>query len=158
MKISSIITPADVIIGLKAKSKKQVLQEITRRMTSHLEDFDQRLVLDQLMERERLGCTGIGDGIAIPHTRCSFPEDQQSPLMCLTLLDPPVDYEAHDDKPVDIIFTLLAPENSGGEHLTVLALASRILGDKNRANQIRRCDNADAVWSILKAKTLSSAA
>jgi PTS system nitrogen regulatory IIA component len=158
MKISSIIKPNDVIIGLAAKSKKQVLQEITRRMTNHLEGFNQRLILDQLMERERLGCTGIGDGIAIPHARCPFPEGQNAPLTCLALLDQPIDYHANDDKPVDIIFTLLAPENIGGEHLTALALASRILREKKRANLLRDCNDADAAWRVISAETFSSAA
>lgn len=158
MKISSIMTPDDIFIGLKANSKKHLLQEITRRMTGHISDFDQRHILDQLMERERLGCTGIGDGIAIPHARCPFPEGDHAPLACLTILDQPIDYQAHDDKPVDIIFTLLAPENIGGEHLTALALASRVLRDKDRASKLRGCEDIDAVWSILTAETISSAA
>ena len=158
MKISSIMTPDDIIIGLKANSKKQVLQEITRRMTGHLDGFDQRHILDQLMERERLGCTGIGDGIAIPHARCPFPADMQTPLASIALLDQPVDYQAHDDKPVDVIFTLLAPEHIGGEHLTALALASRILRDKDRTEQLRGCQDIDAIWSILNADAISSAA
>jgi len=158
MKISSIMTPDDIFIGLKANSKKHLLQEITRRMTGHVSDFDQRHILDQLMERERLGCTGIGDGIAIPHARCPFPEGDHPPLACLAILDQPIDYQAHDDKPVDIIFTLLAPENIGGEHLTALALASRVLRDKDRAGKLRGCEDIDAVWSILTAETISSAA
>ncbi len=152
------MTPDEIIVGLKANSKKQVLQEITRRMTSHIDGVDQRIVLDHLMERERLGCTGIGDGIAIPHARCPFAADDQAPIACLAILDQPIDYQAHDDKPVDIIFTLLAPEHVGGEHLTALALASRILRDTARAEQLRGCTNVDAAWSILNAERISSAA
>lgn len=158
MKISTIMTPDDLIIGLKANSKKQVLQEITRTMTRHIEGCDQRVILDQLMERERLGCTGIGDGIAIPHARCPFSNEDQPPLACLAVLNQPIDYQAHDDKPVDIVFTLLAPENISGEHLTALALASRILRDNERAAQLRGCDNVDAAWSILTAESISSSA
>ena len=152
------MTLDDVIVGLKANSKKQVLQEITRRMTGHIDGIDQRIALDQLMERERLGCTGIGDGIAIPHARCPFPGDDQAPIACLAILDQPIEYQSHDDKPVDIIFTLLAPEHGGGEHLTALALASRILRDNDRAEQLRGCVSIDAAWSILNAETISTAA
>ncbi|MCE2517132.1 MAG: PTS sugar transporter subunit IIA [Alphaproteobacteria bacterium] len=157
MKLSSILSPDDVIIGLKANSKKQVLQEMVRRMTSGLPDFDQRMALDHLMERERLGCTGIGEGIAIPHTRCEFDTaNVTAPLTCLAVLQQPIDYQSNDDLPVDIVFMLLAPENIGGEHLTALALASRVLRDKSRADHLRGCTNVDAAWSIIDADPASA--
>ena len=157
MRLNSIMTLDNVIVGLKANSKKQALQEITRRMTAHLDGFNSRIVLDQLMERERLGCTGIGDGIAIPHARCTATEIS-APIACLATLDKPIDYQAHDDKYVDIIFTLIAPQNGGGGHLTALALASRILRDKKCAEQLRGCQKPDAAWSILNTERISSAA
>lgn len=157
MKLNSILTPDDVLIGLKANSKKQVLQEMVRRISRDMPDFDQRMALDHLMERERLGCTGIGDGIAIPHTRCEFPENgPMAPMTCLALLQQPIDYQSNDDLPVDIVFMLLAPETIGGEHLTALALASRVLRDKQRAEQLRGCTSVDAAWSILNAENSST--
>ena len=158
MKINSIMSPNDLIIGLKANSKKQVLQEITRRMIGDLDNVKHSVVLDLLMERERLGCTGIGDGIAIPHARCPIADQVNAPIASLAILEHPIDYQAHDDKPVDIIFTLLAPKQIGGEHLTALALASRVLRDADRAEKLRGCKNIDAAWSILNAESISTAA
>lgn len=158
MKINAIMSPDNLIIGLKANSKKQVLQEITRRMIGGLDNVKHSVVLDLLMERERLGCTGIGDGIAIPHARCPFADQDQAPIASLAILERPIDYQAHDDKPVDIIFTLLAPKQIGGEHLTALALASRVLRDVERTEKLRGCTNIDAAWSILNAESISTAA
>jgi PTS system nitrogen regulatory IIA component len=152
MKLNSILSRDDVIIGLKGNSKKQLLQDMVRQMTAKEQGFDRRMILDHLMERERLGCTGIGEGIAIPHARFKFPaEVKPAPLTCLALLHDPIDYRSHDDLPVDIVFMLLAPENTGGEHLTALALASRLLRDKSRANRLRGCSNVDAAWVVLNA-------
>ena len=157
MKLNSILSPDDVIIGLKSNSKKQVLQEMVRRVSLNIEGFDQRVALDHLMERERLGCTGIGEGIAIPHTRIEFPiPELTTPLTCLAVLQQPIDYHSNDDQPVDILFMLLAPENIGGEHLTALALASRVLRDKTRADHLRGCSTVDAAWSILNAEEIDA--
>jgi len=159
MKINSILSPDDIVIGLKANSKKQVLQEMVRRIAETVPELDQRSVLDQILERERLGCTGIGEGVAIPHARCAFPKELRSvPLAVLAVLDKPVDFQSNDEIPVDIIFMLLAPENPGGEHLTALALASRILRDTERAKELRGCKNAEAVWTLLNRENISNAA
>lgn len=149
MKISSFMSPDDLYIRLKANSKKQVLQEMVRFAASRVERLDERAVLDLLMERERLGCTGIGNGIAIPHTRCTLPEGQTAPLAVLATLDQPIDFEASDDAPVDIVFLLLAPEGGGGEHLTVLALASRLLGSAELAERLRTSTTTADAWSVL---------
>ncbi|XDZ64781.1 PTS sugar transporter subunit IIA [Alphaproteobacteria bacterium LSUCC0684] len=153
------MTPDDIVIGLKANSKKQVLQEMVRRIAETIPELDQRAVLDQILERERLGCTGIGDGVAIPHARCAFPAELRgTPIAMLALLEKPVDYQSNDEKPVDIVFMLLAPENPGGEHLTALALASRILRVPARASELRGCTNSDAVWTLLNSDSVSNAA
>jgi len=153
------MTPDDIFIGLKANSKKQVLQEMVRRIADTIPELDQRSVLDQILERERLGCTGIGDGVAIPHARCAFPTELRgTPIAMLALLEKPVDYQSNDEKPVDIVFMLLAPENPGGEHLTALALASRILRDPARATELRGCTNSDAAWTLLNSDAISNAA
>ena len=159
MKINSIITPDDLIVGLKANSKKQVLQEMAGRITASVDGLDARLVFDHLMERERLGCTSIGGGIAIPHTRCAFPEQLgNKQLTQLAILKQPIDFQSTDDQPVDIVFMLIAPDHIGGEHLTALALASRLLRDQDRADHLRGCDSVEAVWSILNNAEISDAA
>ena len=159
MKINTIISPDDIIVGLKANSKKQVLQEMAARITAPVDGLETRLVFDHLMERERLGCTSIGGGIAIPHTRCAFPENMgNKPLTQLAVLNTPIDFQSIDDHPVDIVFMLIAPDHIVGEHLTALALASRLLRDEDRAARLRGCDSVEAMWSILNNAEISDAA
>jgi len=142
MKMNSILSADDIIVGLKANSKKQVLQEMTNRLTAPIDGLNARHVMDQLMERERLGCTSIGGGIAIPHTRCHFPDTIGSkPLTQLAILREAIDFQSNDDQPVDIVFMLIAPDHIGGEHLTALALASRLLRDETRSDLLRGCGN-----------------
>ena len=149
MDIGSFISPDDVFIQLKANSKKQVLEEMVRLASTRAQGIDPRTALDLLAERERLGCTGIGKGIAIPHTRCRPPSSLSRLAAVLAVLDQPVDFDAGDGVPVDIVFMLLAPQDSGGEHLAVLALASRLLSSDETAEALRRAASKEEAWSIL---------
>ena len=159
MKMNSILSADDIIVGLKANSKKQVLQEMTNRMTASIDGLNARHVLDHLLERERLGCTSIGGGIAIPHTRCPFPDTiGNKPLTQLAILKEAIDFQSNDDQPVDIVFMLIAPDHLGGEHLTALALASRLLRDEARSDLLRGCETTEAVWLILNSAEISNAA
>lgn len=158
MKISAFMTPDDIIVGLSANSKKQVLEDLVREASSSLEGLDDRQVLDQLLERERLGCTGIGDGIAIPHTRCVLPTGTTMPVVRLAVLDRAIDFEANDGIDVDIVFLMLAPDGSGGEHLAALALASRLMCQEGCAERIRQAHNASELWAILNSENVSNAA
>ena len=151
MKISNFVSPDDVFVKVKASTKKQVLEEMVRLAAMRLDSIDQRAVHDLLTERERLGCTGIGNGIAIPHTRCPMPGDRTTPFTILAVLDQPINFDANDGVPVDIVFMLLAPENCGGEHLTVLALASRLLTAGDTAAALRKATSSQEAWSIIVA-------
>ena len=154
MRINSFLTPRNLLIKLEANSKKQALEKMLER-AAPLGDFEERAILDLLMERERLGCTGIGEGIAIPHTRCSIPEGRKAPIALLATLKTPVDFEANDEIPVDIIFMLLASDTSGGEHLTALALASRLLRNIEVATNLRAATSSDTAWQALTQNTKS---
>lgn len=158
MKINTFMSPDDIIVGLSANSKKQVLEDLVVQTCSSVQDLDARLVLDQLMERERLGCTGIGDGIAIPHTRCALPDFISRPLVRLAILDKAIDFDANDGLPVDIVFLMLAPQDSGGEHLAALALVSRIMRQEGFAQRMREAEAASALWDMLNAEKVSDAA
>lgn len=159
MKFSEILSTDDIIIELRANSKKQVLQEMANRIASSIDGLDARVVFDNLMERERLGCTSIGGGIAIPHSRCPFPDTiGAKPITLLSVLSQPIDFQSNDDQLVDIVFMLIAPENIGGEHLTALALASRILRNNDVANNLRGCSSVEAAWSLLSSSDISNAA
>ncbi len=158
MKITSILSPDDIIMGLKADSKKQLLECLVRRIEDRQTGIKSRAILDLLTERERLGCTGIGGGIAIPHARYPLIEGGNKPLTQLAILNKPIDFQAYDDQYVDIVFMLIAPDNRGGEHLATLALASRTLRDKTRAERLRQATSREMVWEALNDMPISSAA
>jgi PTS system nitrogen regulatory IIA component len=154
MDINDLLSPDGVIAGLKATSKKQALQELAAR-ASRLTGLAERVVFDTLLERERLGSTGVGNGIAIPHGR----------LPGLTRLhglfaraDMPVEFDAIDDVPVDLIFVLLAPEGAGADHLKALARVSRLLRDRLMCEKLRATDDPDALYALLTESAASKAA
>ncbi|MGB1035667.1 MAG: PTS sugar transporter subunit IIA [Candidatus Puniceispirillales bacterium] len=159
MKIRDIITPDDIVIRDAAESKKQILQDMVQIISNKGISLNERQVTESLLERERLGSTGLGDGVAIPHARCEFPEPSDQSIAGLLLkLKQPIDYEANDNQPVDIIFMLLASQNCGTEHLTRLAAISRFIRDNNAAEQIRKASSSHHIWQVLCKSTLSSAA
>ena len=158
MKISAFMSPDDIVVGLSANSKKQVLEDLVNHACKTVDGLDSRLVFEQLMERERLGCTGIGDGIAIPHTRCALPETLTMPVVRLAMLDKAIDFEANDNLPVDIVFMMLAPEGTGGEHLAALALASRLMRQDGFAQRMREAKDPTTLWTVLSNENISNAA
>ncbi len=145
MDITDILTPDAVVPALRATSKKQALQELARRAEA-LTGVDERAIFDVLMERERLGTTGVGGGIAIPHGR--LPKlDRIYGLFAR--LEQPIDFESIDEQPVDLIFMLLAPEAAGADHLKALARVSRMLRDRATTEKLRGSDNAEALYALL---------
>ena len=154
MEIADLITPRSVIANLRATSKKQALQELAKRAAA-MTGIHERTIYDVLTERERLGTTGIGMGIGIPHGK--LPE-LATLYGIFARLDRPIPFEAIDDQPVDLMFVLLAPAASGAEHLRALALVSRLLRDSAICQKLRGTDNADALYALLTDRTESNAA
>jgi PTS system nitrogen regulatory IIA component len=154
MDLSDLITPASIIPQLKATSKKQALQELAR-LAASVTGLEQREIFDVLLERERLGTTGVGGGIAIPHGKLGKLRRLHG---CFARAEKGVAYDAVDDEPVDLIFLLLAPETAGADHLKALARVSRLLRDKTICNKLRGCENADAVYALLVGPPNSDAA
>jgi len=154
MKINDLITPRSVVAQLRATTKKQVLQELAKRGAA-MTGIHERTIYDVLIERERLGSTGIGMGIGIPHGRLPGID-----RLCgiFARLDRPVPFDAIDDQPVDLIFLLLAPESAGADHLKALARVSRLLRDRTVCEKLRGTDNADALYALLIDPTPSHAA
>lgn len=140
-----LITPHAVLPALKAASKKQALQELARK-AADLTGQHERAIFDVLLERERLGTTGVGHGIAIPHGKLPGLNRVHG---LFARLDKPIDFDSIDDQPVDLVFMLLAPEQSGADHLKALARVSRLLRDAGVCAKLRGTDNADAVYAIL---------
>jgi PTS system nitrogen regulatory IIA component len=143
--IADLVTPRGVIAQLRAPTKRQVLQELARRAATVTGLADKR-IYDALAERERLGTTGIGTGIAIPH--CRLPELARLYGM-FARLERPVPFEAIDDQPVDLVFLLLAPAEAGAEHLKALARVSRLLRDRAMCEKLRGANSADALYALL---------
>lgn len=154
MEIIDLITPESVVAALRATSKKQALQDLADRASS-ITGLHERAIFDVLMERERLGTTGVGNGIAIPHGKLPSLERLYG---VFARLEEPVDFQAIDDQPVDLVFLLLAPESAGADHLKALARVSRLLRDKGTCEKLRGTDSADALYALLTDSTENRAA
>ena len=137
--------PDAVLASVKASGKKALLAELTSRAATILK-LDERRLFDRLLERERLGSTGIGGGIAIPHGRLSTLD---KPRGLFARLVHPVDFDSIDERPVDIVFLLVAPEGAGADHLKALARVSRLLRDRSLVEKLRATESADALYALL---------
>ncbi len=153
MEFADLVRPEGVIANLKATSKKQALQELARRAAKAV-GLHERTVFDTLLERERLGSTGVGAGVAIPHGKLSGIE---SIFGLFARLANPIDFDAVDDEPVDLIFLLLAPASAGADHLKALARVSRLLRDKTLCNKLRDSGSAEAIHALLIEQFASNA-
>jgi PTS system nitrogen regulatory IIA component len=155
MEIEDLLSsPAQVMPRLKVSSKKQALQDLARR-AAEITGVHERQIFDVLLERERLGTTGVGNGIAIPHGK--LPEIKEL-FGLFARLDDPVDFDAIDEQPVDLVFLLLAPEGAGADHLKALARVSRLLRDRGICEKLRGADQAEAIYALLTDRAHSHAA
>ena len=145
MDLYNLVSEDCVFSKLKAGSKKQALQELADKAAQST-GLDARLIFDKLLERERLGTTGVGQGIAIPHGKF---EELDRIHGFFARLEAPVDFESMDDQPVDLIFVLLAPEPSGADHLKALARVSRLLRNQAMCEKLRGATGEDAIYALL---------
>lgn len=145
MPLTDLVAPNAIIPALKVNNKKQALQEIAARAAA-LTGLGERAILETLLQREKLGSTGIGLGIAIPHGKLPT-LDRIFGLF--TRLERPIDFEALDGHPVDLIFLLLAPEGAGADHLKALARIARLMRDPEVARKLRESREADALYAVL---------
>ncbi|KQY97885.1 transcriptional regulator [Pseudolabrys sp. Root1462] len=153
MTLTDLIAPAAIIPALKVNGKKQALQELAAR-AAELTGQSERAILEILLQREKLGSTAVGNGIAIPHGKLP----KLGRLFGLfARLERPIDFEALDSQPVDLIFLLLAPEAAGADHLKALARVARMLRDPEVARKLRESSDTDALYAVL-AMPQSSAA
>ncbi|MCW5689811.1 MAG: PTS IIA-like nitrogen regulatory protein PtsN [Pseudolabrys sp.] len=153
MTLTDLIAPAAIIPALKVNGKKQALQELAARAAA-LTGQSERAIFEILLQREKLGSTAVGNGIAIPHGKLP----KLGRLFGLfARLERPIDFEALDSQPVDLIFLLLAPEAAGADHLKALARVARMLRDPEVAKKLRESSDTDALYAVL-AMPQSSAA
>jgi nitrogen PTS system EIIA component len=139
------LTPEAVAPGVRASGKKQLLQELSTQ-AAPLAGLEERQVFETLLQRERLGSTGIGDGIAIPHGKIP---GLARLFGLIARLERPVDFEAIDGQPVEIVFLLLAPEGAGADHLKALARVARVLREPGIRDRIRAARDANAIYAVL---------
>ena len=154
MDINEIIAPESILANLKPNSKKQLLQELAERGAAQT-GVDEHDVFETLLERERLGSTGVGNGVAIPHGKLPGIEKI---VGVFARLEKPVAFDAMDDQPVDIVFMLLAPEGSGADHLKALSRIARVLRNQSTLASIRQSGDPDAIYSLLTAVENANAA
>ena len=152
MEITDLINLESIVPDLKASSKKQVLQELAHHAEKVVPKGHHE-ILDVLLERERLGTTGVGHGVAIPHGKFT---DLDRPYGLFARLEHPVDFDSLDDQPVDLLFLLLVPETAGADHLKALAKVSRTLRDKAVCDKVRGSESGDAIYAILTSSSSSS--
>lgn len=145
MDLSDLVTADRIFASLHAGSKKQVLQDLAAR-ASKASGIDERVIFDALIERERLGSTGVGHGIAIPHARLG---DMNHLEGYFARLECPIEFDAVDDEPVDLVFLLLVPEESGADHLKALARISRLLRNEAVTNGLRNASTAEEIFRTL---------
>ena len=154
MEISDLLKPEAVVAHLKAGNKKQALQELARHAGA-ITGVNERKIFETLLERERLGTTGVGNGIAIPHGKLP---GLRRLYGVFARLETPIDYEAVDGQPVDLIFLLLAPNGAGADHLKALARVSRLLRDRGVCDKLRGSDSGEAIYALLTEQRTSDAA
>lgn len=147
MKISDILTLNDVVIIDDTVSKRQLLKELSSK-ASVKTGIDERTLFDIVLERENLGSTAFGGGTALPHGR--IPELTELKGIFAKLTNN-IDFDACDEKPVDLVFMLISPENSGADHLTALAQISKIIKDEDICNSIRQAKTTEEIYRILTA-------
>jgi len=154
MTLTDLVAPSAIVPALKVNNKKQVLQELSAR-AAELTGQSERAIFEILLQREKLGSTAVGNGVAILHGKLS----KLGRLFGLfARLERPIDFEALDGQPVDLVFLLLAPEAAGADHLKALARVARLLRDPEIARKLRESRDADALYAVLAVPAASSAA
>ena len=146
MRISDILTSERIICNVNLSSKKAALEALSRLIAGASVRLDEQQVFNSLLTRERLGGTGLGNGIAIPHGRW---KDGLSTIAAFIKLKQGVDYDAVDQQPVDLIFALLVPEHSTEEHLQVLAQLAEMFNQPDFLTQLRREESEEAIYGLL---------
>jgi PTS system nitrogen regulatory IIA component len=149
-----LLSPETVLSHVFAANKKTLFQQLAAAVADH-HGLDPREVADRLAERERLGSTGFGGAIAIPHAKI---RGLDGIVGVFARLDQPIEFDAVDDMPVDLVFMLLSPPDAGADHLKTLARVSRALRDQNFVAKLRGAGSPDALYALLTADEARDAA
>ncbi|MBL4820649.1 MAG: PTS IIA-like nitrogen regulatory protein PtsN [Gammaproteobacteria bacterium] len=145
MQLENILTPDRCYCDVETISKKRLLKKISEKIATDINHLQSNQIFEALMARERLGSTGLGKGIAIPHCRVSSSKEI---IACLVTLDQPVDFDAVDSIPVDLLFLLIVPEQKTDEHVRVLAHLAALFNDENFCKILRNTHNGKALYDV----------
>ncbi len=146
MRIADLLTPEHIACDVQVHSKKRVLQVASELLAKNNAPLTASRIFDSLIGRERLGSTGLGRGVAIPHGRI---EDSDKAIGAFVQLHEPVDYDAIDTQPVDLVFALLVPIESTQEHLEILSRLAQLFSDESLCEQLRTATDADTLLKLL---------
>ena len=146
MNISELITPECVLCCPEIGSKKRLLEQISELLARMAPQHSQTEIFESLINREKLGSTGLGKGVAIPHGRMAVLDQ---PICAFIKLDTPVDFDATDEQPVDLIFALLVPEDSTEEHLQILSSVAELFSNEGFCASMRQCTTDECVYQLL---------
>jgi len=144
MSVHKLITPSSTYCNLEGSSKKRILETISKMISENNPDMDSTSVFNGLRGREKLGSTGIGDGIAIPHCRLA---ECHAATGFLVKLKAPIDFDSIDRQPVDLIFALVVPEDATSEHLQTLAAIAEMFSSPEIREQLRTTKNSDQLYN-----------
>jgi PTS system nitrogen regulatory IIA component len=146
MQLEDILTPERCFCGVSGVSKKRLLKEISEKIANNLEYLSANQIFDALMSREQLGSTGLGNGIAIPHCRVAACNEV---VGCLVTLENPVDFDAVDANPVDLLFVLIVPEEKTDEHVKLLAKLAGLFSDEGFCHMLRNTQDKAVLFKAL---------
>ncbi len=153
-ELADIIEARAILPAVKAQGKKQLLQELSQTLGKMLK-VDGRIIFETLLTREKLGSTGIGQGIAIPHGKLPSITRVQGLFARLVT---PIEYDSLDGQPVDLVFVLLAPDHAGADHLKALARISRLLREQDKVAKLRGTATAEGLYAILTEPSATASA
>ncbi len=146
MQLNDLLTPSRVAVGITASSKKRALEKMSSLLQENSAELHQNAIFQALIERERLGSTGIGNGIALPHGRL---KGLTGPVGAFATLAQEMDFDAIDGKPVRIIFALLVPDNASEEHLQILSMLAGIFSDNDFCDTLMTTESVDQAYQAL---------
>lgn len=146
MQLADFLSPQRIICGSEASSKKRALEQLSELLADDQENASATDIFESLISRERLGGTGIGYGVAIPHGRLKNCDHASAAFIQLRQ---PIDFDAIDKQPVDLLFALVVPEESTEDHLKLLAMLAGIFNDDKFRQQARECQNGEAMQQLM---------
>ncbi|MFC0711693.1 PTS IIA-like nitrogen regulatory protein PtsN [Azorhizophilus paspali] len=146
IRLEDILTPGRSLVNVPGGSKKRALEYIANLVAREMPDLNQQMIFENLIAREKLGSTGFGNGIAIPH--CRLP-GCPAPISVLLRLDAPIDFDAIDGAPVDLLFVLLVPEAATDEHLQLLRQIASMLDRSEVRERLRQVESSEALYQVV---------